>query len=113
MAQSPIYLKYYDLMTWLIPCTLNFPKSQRGVLARQLQSELFRTYEALVNAGKQIHPLNSLSDVDAGLVRLRTYLHLCRDLGLLSVSQYEHVSKIVGEVGRLLGGWIKTAANKE
>jgi hypothetical protein len=50
MKQSPIFVKHYDLMAWLIPHTLNFPKSQRGVLARQIQQELFRIHEALVAA---------------------------------------------------------------
>jgi hypothetical protein len=38
---------------------------------------------------------------------LAVYLRLCHDLELLSLGQYAHVSKMVGEVGRLLGGWQK------
>lgn len=110
MTQSPIFVKHYDLMAWLIPCTLAFPKSQRGVLARQVQTELFRIYEALVEAGSSQSPLPSLSLADQALVRLRTYLRLCHDLKLLSTGQYEHVSRLVGEVGKLLGGWLKTAS---
>jgi hypothetical protein len=108
MKQSPIFIKHYDLMAWLIPCTLKFPKSQRGVLARQLQAELFRIQESLVEAGASRHPLPSLEEADKELIRLRTYLRLSRDLELLSPAQYEHVSKLVAEVGRLLGGWMKT-----
>ena len=108
MKQSPIFVKHYDLMAWLIPCTLNFPKSQRGVLARQLQGELFRIQEALVEAGSSSQPRSSLEAADKGLIRLRTYLRLSRDLRLLSSQQYEHVSKLVSEVGRLLGGWMKS-----
>ena len=105
--QSPIFVKYYDLMQWLIPETLNFPKSQRGVLARQLQQELFCTYALLVDAGKADDPAPILVEVDKGLTRLRTYLQLCRDLRLLSIDKYEHVFRLVSEVGRLLGGWMK------
>lgn len=108
MRQSPIFIKHYDLMVWLIPNTLKFPKSQRGVLARQLQSELFRIQECLVEAGASQHPLPSLKEADKSLVCLRTYLRLSRDLKLLSPGQYEHVSKLVAEVGRLLGGWMNT-----
>ena len=52
MKQSPIFIKHYDLMAWLIPCTLKFPKSQRGVLARQFQTELFRIQEAWLRRGE-------------------------------------------------------------
>ena len=109
MKQSPIFIKHYDLMLWLLPCTLKFPKSQRGVLARQLQSELFRIQEALVEAGAGHDPKPGLENADKALIRLRTYLRLSRDLKLLSPGQYEHVSKLAAEVGRLLGGWIKAA----
>ncbi len=110
MEQSPIFVKHYDLMAWLIPHTLNFPKSQRGVLARQIQTELFRIYEALVEAGSSSSPLPSLEKADQGLIRLRTYLRLSRDLRLLAPNQFEHASRLVREVGRLLGGWKKKVA---
>jgi hypothetical protein len=112
MKQSPIFLKHYDLMAWLIPCTLAFPKSQRGVLARQLQSELFRIQEWLVEAGTSDNPRLALAEVDKGLIRLRAYLRLCHDLKLLSVGQYAHVSKIAVEEGKLLGGWFKSLKEK-
>ncbi len=105
MKQSPIFVKHYDLMAWLIPRTLAFPKSQRGVLARQIQTELFRIQEALVMAGTSADPKSALAAADRSLVCLRTYLRLCRDLQLLSLPQFEHVSRLVAEVGRLLGGW--------
>ena len=110
MKQSPIFIKYYDLMLWLIPRTLAFPKSQRGVLARRIQLELFRTYEHLVKAGMSAQPHTSLQEVDQGLIRLRTYLRLSRDLQLLSAGQFRHAGELVAEVGRLLGGWQKRAA---
>jgi hypothetical protein len=56
MKQSPIFVKHYDLMAWLIPCTLAFPKSQRGVLARQIQSELFRIEEGWWRPARPKHP---------------------------------------------------------
>ncbi len=109
MKQSPIFVKHYDLMLWLIPRTLGFPKSQRGVLARQIQTELFRIHESLVEAGTSRQPLPSLEAADRGMVRLRTYLRLSRDLTLLSPGQFEHAARLTGEVGRLLGGWKKAA----
>lgn len=107
MKQSPVFVKHYDLMAWLIPRTLNFPKSQRGVLARQIQKELFLIQEALVEAGTSERPVPSLEAADRALIRLRTYVRLSRDLHLLSVKQFEHAGRLMAEVGRLLGGWQK------
>ena len=46
------------------------------------------------------------------LTKLRLYLRLCRDLELLSPGQYAHVTRMVSEVGRLLGGWQKSFTEK-
>ena len=108
MKQSPIFIKSYDLMAWLIPRTLAFPKSQRGVLARKVQAQLFTLYEALVDAGMDDDPLPHLHHADASLTKLRAYLRLCRDLHLLSVRQYGYASQQVAQVGKLLGGWFKS-----
>jgi hypothetical protein len=112
MKQSPIFVKTYDLLLWLIPHTLAFPKSQRGVLARQVQAQLFTFYEALVDAGMSEAPLPHLRRADVNLTKLRGYLRLCRDLQLLSVKQYGYASQQVAQVGRLLGGWFKSVEKK-
>ena len=44
---------------------------------------------------------------DIQLTSLRKTLLLCYELELLSAGQYHHVSAMVQEVGRLLGGWRK------
>lgn len=108
MRQSPLFVKAFDLMQWLVPRTLAFPKSQRGVLARQVQEHVFALYEALVDAGLADEPLPHLRQADANLAKLRSYLRLSHELSLLSTAQYGYASQQMAEVGRLLGAWIRT-----
>jgi hypothetical protein len=49
----------------------------------------------------------ALARADAALNALRLYLRLAHRWRWLNDGQYEHVSKMVAEVGRLLGGWIR------
>ena len=112
MSQSPLFIKTYDLMAWLIPRTLDFPKRQRGVLARQVQQELFTFYGALVDAAKSKDPLTHLRRADAALVKLRTCLRLCEELQLLSTRQYGHACRLIKPVGNLLGGWLNPLLEK-
>ena len=44
---------------------------------------------------------------DAQLGKIRLYLRLAHEWQWLSSGQYEHVSRMVAEIGKLLGGWIK------
>jgi four helix bundle protein len=109
MKASPIFTRTYDLLRWLVPATLKFPRQERFVLAEQVQRTAFRFQEEILEAGfaKQ-RPVSELARADVTLAKLKLYLRLCHDLDLLSHGQYEHVSRMVEEVGRLLGGWRKS-----
>ena len=56
-----------------------------------------------------LHPAMGRIDdeADAALNTQRLYLRLAHRWHWLSDGQYEHVSKMVAEIGRLLGGWIR------
>lgn len=51
--------------------------------------------------------LRHLRHADVCLNKVRLYLRLILQWQWLSLGQYEHVSQMVAEIGRLLGGWIK------
>ncbi len=107
MRESPIFARTYDLLQWLLHATERFPRSQRFVLAQRIQQTAFELQETLLEAGLATGPsrTDSLRRADLELAKLRFYLRLSMDMTWLSMAQYEHVSRMVDEVGRLLGGW--------
>lgn len=105
MSESPIFVRTYDLLLWLIPAVERFPRSQRPVLGRAVQEAALALQEHLTAASKSVAPPAKLEQADVALALLRTRLRLCYDLRLLSLGQYEHAARMVAEVGRLLGGW--------
>ena len=107
MADSPIFVKTYDFLLWLLPQTLKFPKSQRFVLAQRLHGSALTFHELLIRARKVRPNRRILIDADVELEKVRLHLRLAHELGLLSGGQYEHASRLVVEIGRLLGGWLK------
>ena len=104
-----IFTHTYDLLTWLLPQCDRFPRSQRFVVTQRLQAAVLDFQEAIfeANARSGIQRLEQLRGADAHLNKLRLYLRLSRQWNWLSRGQYEHVSRMVASVGRLLGGWIK------
>ena len=110
MAQSPIFSRTYDLLLWLMPRTTKFPREQRFVLAKAVQEAALRFQETLIEAGmtKGRDQQRVLARADVDLTKLRFYLRLCNDLNLIQIGQYRHVSEMVAEIGRLLGGWKNT-----
>ncbi len=68
-------------------------------------------FEAQSHTGRERR--NCLRLADAHLNKLRLYLRLAHRLEWLNSGQYEHVSRMVAEVGRLLGGWVKQSRGEE
>jgi cytosine/adenosine deaminase-related metal-dependent hydrolase len=110
MKQSPVFARTHDLLFWLIPQTMKFPRSQRFVLAKRVQDAALDFQEHLLEAGlsKESVRIERMDQADVALAKLRSYLRLCHEMQLLSLGQYEHVSRMVAEVGRLLGGWYQS-----
>lgn len=111
MNDSPVFARTHDLLLWLIPRTLRFPKEQRFVLARRLQDRAMDMQEQLLAAALSRGPARqtALAHADIALAQLRYHLRLAQELELLDRSQYAHVAGLVTEIGRLLGAWRKKA----
>jgi hypothetical protein len=107
MKESPIFTKTYDLLRWLLPATVKFPRQHRFVLAEAVQKTALEFQERLLEAAYHKRPQTILPQADVALAKLRLYLRLCHDMQLLDVKQYKYVSALVDEIGRLLGGWRK------
>jgi four helix bundle protein len=107
----PIFTRTYDLLTWLLPATNHFPRAHRHTFTQRLLDAAFdlreRLEEANLRQGRA--RLERLALADEALARLRVYLRLATRWGWLSAEQYEHVAAMVAEIGRLLGGWLKTS----
>ena len=107
MKESPIFTKTFDLLAWLWPATLKFPREHRFVLAQRTQNTAFNFYEAITAASLSSQGHTHLQQADVELQRLRLYLRLCQRLQFFNKGQYEHVSLMMEEIGKLLGGWRK------
>lgn len=104
-----IFTRTYDLLSWLIPRTLDFPRAQRFVVTRRLQDAALDFQERILEANRQRgrERLTRLRQADAALDKVRLYLRLANRWEWLTEGQYHHVSQRVKEIGDLLGGWIK------
>ena len=110
-AQSPLFVKSHQLLVWLLQHTAKFPKSERFRLAKRVEDSAFRFYDLIARATKSGDKRRSvLLEADLELDRLRLNVRLCLELKLLSMAQYEHAAGQLVEIGKLLGGWLKTAS---
>ena len=76
-------------------------------MAKRLEDTAFSFYELLVEASFQENKRLKLQEADMTLVKLKLYLRMSHDRKLTGIRQYEHASRMLIEIGKLLGGWIK------
>jgi hypothetical protein len=111
--QSPIFVKTYDFLLWLIPLTLKFPKSQRFLLAERLSSMALDFYDLILEAVQEPErQAERLEAADKLLTKIRLYVRLSHDLKCLSPGQLEHAARQMDEIGRLIGGWKRKQQKK-
>jgi hypothetical protein len=108
---TPIFVRTFDLLGWLLPATNNFPRAHRHTATRRLLDAAFDLRELLeeANLRKADARLQRLESAAEALARLRMYIRLAAKLAWLNAGQYEHVSRMLVEIGRLLGAWRKLA----
>jgi hypothetical protein len=121
--KSPIFIKSYEVVGWLLRHTRKFrrlrlrasagspgilpPEDQRFVTAKRLEDAALELVDALVIAGRAGDPaaqLRWLRAADDRLARLELYNRLACDLALHSFAQHEHLARGLDDARRLPAG---------
>ena len=96
-------------MVWFFPIVDNFPKYEKFVLCTQLKNAVINIARKIIQANKKKYKKKTLYEIDVQLEELELLIRFAHEMKYLSNKKYETASKKVAEVGRLLGGWIKSA----
>lgn len=107
-----LFVRLFDLLAWLVPRTESFPRPFRHSVTQRLLDAALDCQDAALaaQAHRSATRRQHLAEADAALSRLRLYLRLAHHWHWLNDGQYEHASRMVAEIGRLLGGWIRQQA---
>lgn len=85
-----------------------FPKSEKYALATDIKHCMDIILERCIEGNKKYFKKTTLQDMDVEIMKLKAYLRLSQDLGYLPFKKYELWSGMVVEIGKMLGGWIKS-----
>ncbi|MCK6576692.1 MAG: diversity-generating retroelement protein Avd [Anaerolineae bacterium] len=107
--QSPIFTKTEAFMGWLLNHTAHYPRIERFRLAAQIDGALFAFHESLLRAALSEEQKPYLLEADVQLQKLRTLLRLAVELGYTTSDQFFFASQHTTEIGRLLGGWMRSS----
>lgn len=109
IRDSPLFTKTYDLLAYLLAAVDKFPRYQRAVLGRRIQTLSWMFFDTILTARKCTREERPglLHQADITLDQLRYSVRMSHELALLSQKQYAYASGLLAEVGRLLGKWLQ------
>ena len=102
----------YDLALWLIQKVEKFPRSFRFSIGDRLIARALDVLETLVVCAYSTDKRLLLEQANRSVNSLRYLLRMGVDLKLMGADSQEFSSGKLEEIGRMVGGWRKAAAQR-
>jgi len=99
----------------------HFPKHEKYGLSQSIRTKAYEVYGYIIEAQKRYQKKTSLTNLDVCHEQLRMFLRLAFELGYFgykdgaaldkgmertATHRYLAISRMVDELGRMIGGWI-------
>jgi hypothetical protein len=107
--ELPIVSKIYEIIVWAVPRLARLPRNHRFLLGDRIATGLYELMAVLVKARYLRQNKAMLREASTRLDMLRLEVRLLKDMRLFSLNRYEHLAREMNEVGRMLGGWLKSS----
>ena len=100
--------KILDMMEYAYIALRQFPKSEKYALATDIKRCMDLILGYAIEARKHYYKKTTLQNMDVEIAKLRVYIRLSYRLRFIDMAKYDNWSTMVDEIGRMLGGWLKT-----
>jgi hypothetical protein len=103
----------HELLLWLIPQLDKFPRVRRFTLGERLEAGLLEVLELLVEAAYRRQKEAPLRRANLRLEVVRHVWRLAHELKVIATRQYEHGARLIDDLGRQIGGWLRSQTARE
>lgn len=105
-----ILQKTYDMILYGNICLKQFPKHEKHVMSADIRKSMSKLTKLIIRANKKYYKKTTLEEMDIELEWLRMQIRMAADqqLRYLPINKYENWSKMLNEIGKMLGGWKKS-----
>lgn len=110
----PIFKKSYELYKVFYTYRSAVSKQDRYTIWQRGENLMLDVLENILYASQlpKIDKLPVLERVSLKLNFLRVFLRLTKDVKAIDVKRYMNLEVLVDEIGRMLGGWIKSTKER-
>lgn len=107
----PIFRKTYDLYKTFYGYRAAIPKQDRYTVWQKSEELILKILEEVLTASKLYKSEKAavLDNASINLNLLRVFLRLMKEVRTIDNKKYVTLESSVDEIGRMLGGWIRSA----
>lgn len=98
----------FRFVLWLVPTVEHFPRSQKFLLGDRMQSTALDCLEQLIEATYTKAREAALARANLGIEKLRFLFRIAFELKYVDFARFEHAARNLDEIGRMIGGWMRT-----
>ena len=126
-SEAQLDRKILEMLKLLNIYLNHFPHHEKYGLAQQIRQTAYDMYGFVIEAQKRYHKKTALSSMDVTHEKLRMFIRLAYELGYFSFKdsrkesgaeqtsehRYVAISRIIDEIGRMIGGWVVAARGEK
>ena len=106
-----IYQKYLDLIEYGYKLLIKYPKYEKYALVSEIRRNMYQSLKYILYANKianKYNRLDILNRLDAEIAMQSFLVRFSYKNKYINTSNYYEWSKRLEEIGKILGGWIKS-----
>ena len=106
-----IYQKYIDLIEYGYRLLIKYPKYEKYALVSEIRRNMYQSLKYILYANKianKYNRLDILNILDAEIATQSFFVRFSYKNKYINTSNYYEWSKRLEEIGKILGGWIKS-----
>lgn len=113
-SDIPILKRLHDLYNTFHEYRRTVPKAERFTLYERSENAILDVVECVLQAGysKTGDKAALLDRASVKLNVLRFMIRLLKETKALDVKKYAFLQEIIDEIGRMLGGWIRSTGSR-
>ena len=105
--------KIEDMMEYTYPVLKQFPRSEKQAMVLDIKRCMDVMLERCIEAEKAYYKKTTLRELDVAIAKCRTYVKMAYRLEFMSYKKFEIINDYLSEIGRMVGGWIKSMNEAE
>jgi hypothetical protein len=107
-----ILTKVKDMMLYAYPVLTQFPKAEKFSLAQDIRHCMNELLELTITEDKKYTKRTTVENMDITNEKLKHYVQIAMELKYISFHRYEVWEKQLVEIGKMIGGLLKSVSSK-